>query len=791
MTTAAPPLKCYHCGNDCATDSITTNDKHFCCHGCQTVYTLLADNNLCAYYDLEKQAGVAPTTKRFEWLDTPEITHNILDFQSDNVAKVTFFVPAIHCISCLYLLENLHQINAGIGQTRVDFLKKQVAVTFNPTVVSLRQVAELMTSVGYEPLIDQNHAAHQDQTPTDRKLLTQLGVAGFCAGNIMLFSFPEYLGLSDSVYQHLFGYLNLVLATPVVFYAGSGYFESVYRSLKRGKLNLDVPILLSVLVAFFRGVYEVVALGGAGYFDSVAGLIFFLLIGKWFQQRTYAFLSFERDYKSYFPMAATRLTPTLEEEIIPIEHLKKGDRIVLKDGDIVPADALLYRGEAQIDYSFVTGESALEAKRVGDLLYAGGRQVGQRMEAEVVKDVSQSYLTQLWNNDIFQKNQTSRLNTFSEAVGRYFTVGVLTLAFGVAFYWYTVDPSKALNAFTSVLIIACPCTLALSYPFALGNGLRILGKQQFYLKNTELIEALAQCDTLVFDKTGTLTNTKGTLPQFVGAVALTAYQTQLVAALVQSSAHPISRQIGRLYAHVSQLGINNFKRTDGQGIAACCDGQTVRLGAGTWLGASYVPPLPRGGSGAFLEINGQLLGYFEVPNSYRTDVEKMFQTLGKEYQMYVLSGDNDAEKLHLSQWFDPKAMRFGCSPHDKLDFVQQLQNHGHKVVMLGDGLNDAGALKQADVGIAIAEDTLQFTPSSDAILAASQLVQLPKFLKYSRFALRLIRFSYAFSLFYNCVGLTFALQGTLSPVVAAVLMPLNSITLVAIASLGMVWRGKY
>ncbi len=490
-------------------------------------------------------------------------------------------------------------------------------------------------------------------------------------------------------------------------------------------------------------------------------------------------------------MAVTRLVMGVQESV-SVSALKKGDKILIRNGELIPADSLLYKGEARIDYSFVTGEAALENKELGDFLFAGGRQVGGTIEMEVLKDVSQSYLTQLWNNDTFQKEQQSRIKVFSNLVGKYFTFGVLTLAFSVATYWYFQDSSKMLNAFSAILIIACPCTLSLSYPFALGNGLRILGKQHFYLKNGDVIETMANCDTIVFDKTGTITTSEGAKPHFQGKRPLSVFEEMLVVSLAHNSSHPISQKIKEISHEKQFLAIEGFKETPGKGIEGKYHGHLVKLGSVNFVNSSLEKELNSfSASVAHLSIDDEYLGYFALPNHYRADIEKTIKNLGENYETYLLSGDNQHEKTHLESWFTSKEhLRFECSPHEKLSFILKLQAQGKKVIMIGDGLNDAGALKQAEIGIAVTDDTLNFTPMSDGILSAEHLKDFPAFLKYSRFALKLIRFSYIFSLMYNCVGLTFAVQGTLSPIVAAILMPLNSITLVGIASIGMVFKGK-
>ncbi len=304
----------------------------------------------------------------------------------------------------------------------------------------------------------------QTRNKIDRKLIYQVAVAGFAFGNIMMLSFPEYFQMDEywlNRFKPFFRGLMFLLSLPALFYSGKDYLISAYKGLSHGILNIDVPISLGILVLFFRSTYEIITNTGQGYFDSLTGLIFFLLLGKIFQQKTYGFLSFERDYKSYFPIAVTRIMNNRKEENISVHEIEQGNRLLIRNGEIMPVDAILINGNAMIDYSFVTGESLPVEKKSGDKLYAGGKQTSGAIEMEAIQSVKQSYLTQLWSNDIFKKNDSkisSRSPTRSQNM---FTIIILSIALIAGIYWYFTDKTAAFQVVSAILIIACPCALAL------------------------------------------------------------------------------------------------------------------------------------------------------------------------------------------------------------------------------------------------------------------------------------------------------------------------------------------
>jgi len=776
---------CYHCGDSCKNADIQLDYKFFCCNGCKTVYEIFFENDLTCYYDFQDTPGATPSVieGKYDFLENNSIQEKLFDFIDGNKAIVTLYIPHIHCSSCIWVLENLHKLNTKISSSQVNFPKKTVRISFNSETISLKEIVLLLTAIGYDPYI----SLEDYETGTkdvDRSLIYKLGIAGFAFGNVMFLSFPEYFqvdGFWIEKYKNIFRWLMFFFSLPVVFYAVNDYFISAYKGLNSKILNIDVPIALGVSVLFIRSSIEIIFDLGTGFFDSLTGLVFFLLLGKYFQQKTYNFLSFERDYKSYFPIAVTKIISNQKEENIQIYEVEKGDRLLIRNQELIPVDSVLINGKAQIDYSFVTGEAVPVSKKSGDKLFAGGKQLSGVLEIEALASVSQSYLTQLWSNDVFNLDKSSSFKTLTDKISKNFTIFVLSIAFLSILFWLFYDASKALNVFTAVLIIACPCAIALAAPFTLGNLLRIFGKKKFYLKNATVIEQLASINSIIFDKTGTLTTSKEETISYNGAT-LDHQEKSILKSALRASNHPLSRALYKTFAEVETIAISNYKEVVGQGIEVKYEEDKLKLGSSSFVNNDH--EIKSLDTSVHISFNNIYKGKFTFKNSYRKGVNSLFRSLNNEYDLAVLSGDNEGEKDFLQENF-PKETKllFNQKPNDKLEVVAAFQKENKNVAMIGDGLNDAGALAQSNVGISLSENINVFSPACDAILDASQFDKIEGFFKASKKAMTIIKYCFLLSLCYNVVGLYFAVTSQLRPVVAAILMPLSSISVVVFTTI--------
>lgn len=775
---------CYHCGSDCNDGHYELDTHTFCCAGCKGVYQVLSQSGLCNYYHYNEHPGAnrAKLDKRYEYLDEPGIIQDLVDYQDDHVTIITLYIPYIHCSSCIWLLEQINRIHPAVYYSRVDFLKKQVNLRFDNRKITLRQVVELMADIGYEPLISLQDIVKKQTTGVKDNLVKKIAVAGFCFGNVMLLSFPEYLGLPgyEQTFKHFFGWLNILFSIPVLVYCSIGYFTSAWANLRNKILNIDFPLGLGIAVLFLRTVIEILTHTGAGFADTLCGLVFFLLVGKFVQQKTYYHISFERDYRSFFPVAV-QVIENGKEQPLPLADLKVGQRILIRYNEIIPADAILLKGDARIDFSFVTGEAAPVEKTLGEVVYAGGRQAGPAIELEVIKPVSQSYLTQLWNNEAFTRKQDNRMQTFNQKVSKYFTIVLLVVAFGSFFYWLPTDIHRGFAALTAVLIVACPCALALSTPFTMSAALGIFDRSFFYLKNTAVVEQLARIDTIVLDKTGTITNNSEECITLYAS--LNEFERAMIFSACNNSIHPLSKQICRYLTNTQALPMTNYQEIAGHGIAASINGHLIIVGSRSFVFNNDGDTEDNKSTKVHIRIDGRYLGHFSFKNHYRDGLSDI-PALSSNYDIYLLSGDNDHERKALLPFFkSDDFMHFNRSPQQKLDFIKSLQAGGRKVMMIGDGLNDSGALKQSDLGVAITDDVNNFSPGSDAILDGLSFKKLARFFRFSKDAVRIIHASFLISLSYNLLGLSYAVTGKLSPLIAAILMPVSTATIITFTSI--------
>lgn len=770
--------KCFHCGDKIVGKEIIHDNKSFCCSGCKSVFILLQENGLDGFYSMEPNSGTKPinaTENNYGFLEIDSIRKKYIEYEDDSSVHVTLFIPSIHCSSCIYLLENLPKINPLVISSTVNFTKRQASIVFSQEL-KLSELAHLLDAIGYAPNFSN---ADDIKKKRNNSFLFKLGISAFAFGSIMLWSFPEYLGVEgdNPEFRSFTSWLSFAVSIPVLLYSANEYLISAWKAIKFKTLNLDVPISLGILALYGQSTYSILTNEGPGYMDSFAGFIFFLLIGKWFQNKTYDTLSFDRDYRSYFPVAVTKWLNN-EEETIEIDALNEGDLIVIRNHEIIPCDSTLVSDECLIDYSFVTGESLPVTKKKGDFIYAGGKLIGGKRSLKVEKKSSRSHLTQLWNDG----NKKDRKEQKSDKLSVYFLIAVLVISGISGIVWGIVSANRATEIVVAVLIVACPCALALSKPFTYGNTMRKMGMKGLYLKNVTVIESLNEITDIVFDKTGTLTSSDYDQIHFQGD-KLNNDELNSIYSMVSMSTHPLSRSVADHLGsteNITVVDIEDFIEISGNGIRGKINNMDILLGNSSFVG---FPDQGSNETTVHVSINGAYKGKYIFLSEYRNGIFETLQGLSENYSIHVVSGDSQKERDFLREQMPyAKTLLFEQKPIDKKDFIHNLENQGAKVLMIGDGLNDAGALENATAGIAVSENIFSFTPGSDAIIDAKSLSHLGDFLQTSAWAKTVLKICFGFSILYNVVGLSFAVSGHLTPLIAAILMPISSITIVIIST---------
>jgi Cu+-exporting ATPase len=712
----------------------------------------------------------------YKQYDLPEVFNQLVDFQNSTRYKITVNAPDIHCSSCVQLLEDLPEVNSLILSSRVNFEERKISFLVDKNY-PLSALAMLLDKLGYPPQFNVSKKSEEKQKKHQKEILRKVAVAGFCFGNSMMFSMPHYFGLTlgaETFFASLFRYLNVALSVLVLAYPARDYFVTAFQALKHRKNHIDIPIVLGIVAIWGWSMYEIIGGIGFGYLDSLAGLIFFLLVGKWYQNKVYGKITFERSLHDFLPMSVRKVSGD-EVNWVRVTDLEPGDAVSVKHGEVIPVNGVLNDGEGLVDYSFVTGESQPEKVAVGDAIFIGGKQTSGGIEVTIQEKQD---IDKIWSAWKTPKENEAVSSNWIEKVSTYFTPFVLIVATLSLAYWMYFDPSKALFVFSAVLIVACPCALALSSPFTFGSIVRALGKNALFMKSSDRIETLSEVDHIIFDKTGTLTITDEVSIK-TPVYHLDHKEEAYVRSVTSQSNHPLSQLIAEYLEHAAFIAPESYEEIEGKGIEAMVNGQHIRLGSELFI----THRAKKQETAVYVEINGEIKAQFVFGNLYREDLDQLFHALGKDYKISVLSGDNDGELAGLRKLYPSfNVLSFNNSPLHKKEFIDECHANGDTTLMIGDGLNDQVALNQSDIGLAVADNINGFYPSSDGILVADAFDKLPRLLSLSKYSKRVLKSSLAFSVFYNLIGIAFAVAGSLTPIVAAILMPLSSITVVGLVT---------
>jgi Cu+-exporting ATPase len=755
---------CFHCGEACDKELIVQAEKNYCCNGCLQARMLIDNSILCAPDD-ENFAPEINSKRNWEELDIPTIAKRSIIYEDADVKHLRFTLSNIHCASCVYVLEHLHKLEPGILKTEVHFAEKTIRMVIRKEV-PLSKVARQLALVGYAPDIESVESTSSETEKSRKFRLRALVIAGFCFANIMLFSIPEYMDLelkNDPNFVYFFRTINVILSLPVFFYSSIEFYRGALTGIRNKFMHIDFPLVISLCVAYSRSLYEVISNTGSGYFDSYSGIVFFMLIGRHFQDLRTDKLGFSKSFKSYFPIVISTKRGNAFQNI-PLAEVQEQDEIEIHKQEVIPADGTLLNEEAELDYAFVTGESDHKTFLRGTTVYAGARNCSGNIRIRVEKVMEDSHLGLLWNKEA-RKEENAERQSFTHAVAKWFTLFLLVMSFGAFLILYPSDPNKAFRALTTALIVACPCALLLSHTFTTGTALRLLAQGKLLFKNSFVLDKLATVQAFYFDKTGTVTDTHQVRVKYTGE-ALQPEEKNAFGELLASSLHPISQSLLNEFPRNEHCILSEFEETPGMGTSGKVNGIFFELKKNN------------DGPGTALWINGKWRGVFHLEFEIRNGMKDMLQQIKEGNKLGLLSGDSNADDLRMRKLFPfGSELVYKLSPMDKAKGIATMEKT-MRCAYVGDGLNDTGALQEASVGISVSDAHQRFTPAADVLIPGELLQHLPAIVSYAKACRRIVFFSFGLSLLYNVIGLSYALTGNLSPLVAAVLMPVSTFTII-------------
>jgi P-type Cu2+ transporter len=784
---------CVHCGTALPTNPILDEESRaFCCGGCSTVFAAIQSAGLGAFYD-GRDVARAPalpartTGSRFSDLDQPDLVERT-EAHPDGTRSSDLALEGLHCAACVWLVESLPRVVPGVLEARLDFARSLLTVRWDPRTTTLGAAARELDRWGYTP-----HHAHTTEVTagTDRALLMRLGVAVAVAGNVMLMALALYSGAGsrvDADYATFFRYGSLALSLPSVLYCAQPFLRGAWGSIRDRVPSMDLPIAIGIVVGFASGAINTLRGEGEIYFDTISTLIFLLLVGRWLGQKQKRRAATAIDFAQALAPTTARRIDGEERHQVRANALAKGALVEVLPGERIPVDGRIERGESLLDTCLLTGESTPSEAKVGDRVYAGTENVGAPIIVRTERSGASTRVAELVRAMELAQRTRAPIVRVADRLSVIFVVVVLCLAALTLALWWSVDPALAVDHTVALLVVTCPCALGMATPLAVSVALARAARRGILVKNGEVLEALAHPADLVFDKSGTLTAGRPELLDWSGSRELAAR----VSAAEDGADHPLARAFRRAFG-ASDLTVEASVRLPGAGVRARVQGHDLLIGTPELLRASGIPVAAEADdmvrrhaeqacTPVLVAEDGRVAGVAAFGDALRPDTLGTLRELAAlSRSIDVLSGDHPLVVERVCRALPIRAFRGGVSPEDKLADVQARLGRGERVVMVGDGVNDAAAMSAATVGFAV------HGGAEASLLAASVFATEPgvrpvlEAIRGARLTLAAIHRGLAFSLAYNAIGVALAMSGLLGPLLAAVMMPLSSLTVLTSA----------
>ena len=793
-------VPCAHCGLEVPAGLVEAGaDRQFCCAGCRTAYAILHEHGLGQYYAFgeKRESPVHPTGKRYEEFDHEAFQSLYVKPLRGGLCATELYLEGVHCSSCVWLVERVPLLLTGVVRAELDVRRARAHVEWDPTAVSLAAIAQQLDVLGYPPHPYRGVAAEEMRRKEDRAMLTRIGIAGALAGNIMLLALAQYAGWFSGIeaeYERYFRIISLALTIPSLFGPGWLFFQGALASLRTRRLHIDLPIAIALLAGFTRGAVNTISGSGPIYFDAVGTLVFLLLSGRFLQNRGQRAAADAAELLGSLAPAAARVVDAQGERRLPVEALLPGMVMSVRAGETFAADGDVTEGRSAADCSLLTGEPRPEAVDVGTRVYAGTVNLTGPLLVKVTQAGEMSRLGALLRRMEESARRRAPVVQLANRIAGWFVAAVIVVAAITYVYGLQTNPARALDNAIALLVVTCPCALGLATPLAITVGIGRAAKTGILIKGGDAIEALNHPGLILLDKTGTVTEGRVRLVRWEGAESA----KPLVAALERESSHPIAIAVQQAWPVVEVLEAVGVIQTVGGGIEGSVAGHRVVVGAPTFVarktGAEEHAPDVRieafaeeGLTPVWVAVDGAIVARAGFGDPLRSDAlasVNRLRALG--WRVALLSGDHPAVVRDMAQrlGIDLADAVGGASPEEKLRRVEDARTRG-AVVMVGDGVNDAAAIAAATVGVGVHGGAEASMSAADVYLSRPGLRPLVDLVEGAHRTMLVIRNNIIFSIAYNLLGATLALLGILDPLIAAVLMPISSLSVVLTS-----WRSR-